>query len=68
MVMHLRDIGLAVTEMPSDGLADSVFVEDTVIIAGKTAMITVPGATSRRPETERVKQTLEELGQLNIVH
>ena len=56
---HLRDIGLAVTEISSDGLADSVFVEDTVVIAGKTAMITIPGALSRRPETWRVKQTLE---------
>jgi dimethylargininase len=70
MVTHLRDIGLIVSEMPSDGLADSVFVEDTVVLVGNTAMITVPGATSRRPETERVKQTLEELsnGSLKIVH
>ena len=58
MVTHLSDIGLIVSEMPSDGLADSVFVEDTVVLVGNTAMITVPGAISRRPETERVKQTL----------
>lgn len=51
MVEHFRTIGLTVSEMPSDGFADSVFVEDTVVLAGKTAMITVPGAESRRPET-----------------
>ena len=69
MVDHLKRIGLVVTELPSDGLADSVFVEDTVVIANDVAMITVPGAVSRRPETRRIKQTLLDLykDSINVV-
>ena len=40
-------------------MADSVFVEDAVVIVGNTAMITNPGAVSRRAETTRVKKVLE---------
>lgn len=61
MVDHLKRIGLKVTELPSDGLPDSVFVEDTVVIVQDVAMITLPGAVSRRPETKRVKETLHDL-------
>ena len=55
----LISAGVAINELPSDDLPDSVFVEDTVVIVGDIAMITYPGALSRRPETVRVKSILE---------
>ncbi len=39
-------------------LADSVFVEDTVVLFGDLAVITSPGADSRRPEIEAVERTV----------
>lgn len=51
---------LIIHHLSSDGLPDSVFIEDTVIIVGQTAMITNPGAASRRAETFEVKLFLEE--------
>ena len=46
-------------------LADSVFIEDTVVIFGRTAIITSPGAESRRAEPEQVERAVRALG-LNI--
>ena len=44
--------GWAVVDVPAaDDCPDSVFVEDTVVMIGTTAVITRPGADSRRPET-----------------
>ena len=54
--------GVIINELESDDLADSVFIEDTVVIVGGCAMITHPGAPSRQPETLRVRKTLEALG------
>jgi dimethylargininase len=42
--------------LPSDGLADSVFIEDTAIIIGDTVMLTKIGAKERRAETAAVKE------------
>ena len=39
-------------------LADSVFVEDTVVMFGDLAVIASPGAVSRRPEVEAVERTV----------
>jgi dimethylargininase len=39
-------------------LADSVFVEDTVVLFGDLAVITSPGADSRRPEIDAVERTV----------
>ena len=47
---------------PRDDLADSVFIEDTVVMLGKLAVITYPGADSRKPEIEATEATLRELG------
>lgn len=41
---------------------DSVFVEDTVVIFGETAVITSPGHESRREEIFGVEDTVRELG------
>jgi dimethylargininase len=45
-----------------DDLPDSVFVEDAVVMFGELAVITSPGAETRRPETDAVRATLEGLG------
>jgi dimethylargininase len=43
-------------------LADSVFVEDTVVVFGRTAVITSPGAESRRGETAQVERAVRSIG------
>ena len=51
----LRDVGCEVIELPPEAdLPDSVFVEDTAVILPEVAVITRPGAESRRPETESI--------------
>jgi dimethylargininase len=51
----LRDMGCEVIELPAEAdLPDSVFVEDTAVILPEAAVITRPGAESRRPETESI--------------
>lgn len=47
---------------PRDDLADSVFIEDTVVMLGKLAVVTNPGADSRKPEIEGTEATLRDLG------
>jgi dimethylargininase len=47
---------------PRDDLADSVFVEDTVVMLGNLAVISNPGADSRKPETEATEKALRDLG------
>lgn len=43
-------------------LPDSVFVEDAVVVLGGTAVVTRPGAESRRAETDAVRATAQGLG------
>jgi dimethylargininase len=43
LVKAMQSTGVVIDELSSDGLADSVFIEDTVVIVGDTAMITNPG-------------------------
>ena len=63
----LADHGWRVHEVPeADDCPDSVFIEDTVVVCAGTAVITRPGAPSRRPETHAVEATMRELG-LTIV-
>ncbi|XP_041790525.1 N(G),N(G)-dimethylarginine dimethylaminohydrolase 1 [Chelmon rostratus] len=60
-------LGLEVVELPADeSLPDCVFVEDAAVVCGDTALITRPGAESRRRETELMKKTLKDLN-LKIV-
>lgn len=70
LVEAMRSAGVQIFELPSDGLADSVFIEDTIVIADLVAMVTHPGAISRRAKTERVKAVLESSfgSMLNIVY
>jgi len=56
----LADLGCEIHRLPVEpALPDSVFVEDTAIVLDELAIITRPGAESRRPETQSVAKGLE---------
>jgi dimethylargininase len=55
----LKQLGCEVLELPAESdLPDSVFVEDTAFILPEAAVITNPGADSRKPETESIVRAL----------
>ena len=55
----LAEVGCQIIELPIEAdLPDSVFVEDTAFILPEVAVITRPGADSRKPETESIIQAL----------
>ena len=61
-VNALRELGCNVIELPAEAdLPDSVFVEDTAIILPEVAVITRPGADSRKSETESIIRALTPL-------
>lgn len=56
----LRALGLEVLSLPEEpDLPDSVFVEDAAIVLDEVALLTRPGADSRKPEVESIARTLE---------
>ena len=58
-VQDIKELGYAVLELPAEPeLPDSVFVEYTAIVLPEVALITRPGADSRKPETESIVQAL----------
>lgn len=62
-VAALSENGWRTVEVASaDTLADSVFVEDTAVVFGDIAVITRPGADSRRPETAGTEAALRAQG------
>lgn len=64
----LRDAGCEVrqlAELPEQ--ADSVFVEDTVIVLDEVAVMTRPGALSRRAETASMAASLQDLRELRRI-
>jgi dimethylargininase len=63
-VATLRDHGWQTVEVAAaDDSPDSVFVEDTVVVVGgRVAVLTRPGAPSRRAEVAAVEATVRELG------
>lgn len=62
-VNALSEAGWQTVEVASaDTLADSVFVEDTAVVFGDLAVITRPGADSRKPETAGTEATLRAQG------
>jgi len=64
-IQALKSQGCEVIELPSEeDLPDSVFVEDAAFILPETAVITRPGADSRKPETESIARTLSPLKKL----
>ena len=55
----LRELGCDVQRLPSsDTMPDSVFIEDTAVVLDELAVITRPGAESRRGETAGVAHAL----------
>ena len=55
----LARLGCRVESLPAlDDLPDSVFVEDAAIVLDEVAVITRPGAESRRPETDAIAPVL----------
>lgn len=61
-VAALRACGLAVTVLDADeSYPDSVFIEDTAVLCDSLAVVTRPGAPSRRGEEEAVSRALEAL-------
>ncbi|MDQ3370758.1 MAG: arginine deiminase family protein [Myxococcota bacterium] len=63
----LVELGVVVTEVAiADELPDSCFVEDTAVVAPGVALVTRPGAVSRRPETAAMAAALA--GQLDVSH
>lgn len=62
-VEALRAEGFTIVDVPpADELPDSVFIEDALVMIGGTAVVTRPGADSRRPEVDAAEQTARELG------
>jgi dimethylargininase len=62
-VETLRAHGWETVEVdPADDCPDSVFVEDTVVMYKNVALITRPGAESRREETAGVEEAVASLG------
>ena len=55
----LKALGLEVLALPEEpDLPDAVFVEDAAVVLDECAIITRPGADSRKPETESVARAL----------
>lgn len=67
-VQALKDLGYAVLELPAEtDLPDSVFVEDAAVILPDVALITNPGADSRKPETISIAQALRPYRELVFI-
>jgi dimethylargininase len=63
----LKTLGCSLIELPAEAdLPDSVFVEDTAFILPEVAVITRPGADSRKPERESIIRALSP--HLNLIH
>jgi dimethylargininase len=56
----LRSLGVEVISLPAEpDLPDSVFVEDAALILDEVALLTRPGADSRKPELESISNALK---------
>jgi dimethylargininase len=59
-IAAFKKIGVEVTILePEENFPDSCFVEDTAILTEKVAIITNPGAHSRKGEEKSIKKSLE---------
>jgi dimethylargininase len=57
----LKECGLKVTELPAlEEFPDSCFVEDVALLTPKCAILTHPGAESRRGETSHIGEAISE--------
>jgi dimethylargininase len=65
---ELRALGCEIVQLdPLPDLPDSVFVEDTVIALDELAVITRPGAESRRGETESMARVMRRFRELAFI-
>jgi len=59
----LRSQGWETIEVdPAPDCPDSVFIEDAVVVYGRTAVVTRPGADERKPEVEAAERAVAALG------
>ncbi|MBW8012284.1 MAG: dimethylargininase [Chloroflexi bacterium] len=64
----LSELGCDIQRLPAEAdLPDSVFVEDAAIVLDEIAIITRPGAQSRRPETQSIAKALEPYRSLEYI-
>jgi dimethylargininase len=64
----LASLGCAVRSLPpAPDLPDSVFVEDTAVVFDELAIVTRPGAASRRAETATVDPVLREYRPVRVI-
>jgi dimethylargininase len=64
----LRSLGCTVRHLPAThDLPDSVFVEDVAVVLDEVAIITRPGAASRRAERESIAAVLSEYRPLCVI-
>ena len=64
----LSELGWTIIRLPaSPDLPDSVFVEDAAIVTDEVAILTIPGAVSRRPEIAPVAEVLEKFRKSSVV-
>jgi len=65
----LSELGRTIIRFPaSPDLPDSVFVEVTAIVTDEAAILTNPGAISRRPEITAVAEVLGKFRKAAVVH
>jgi dimethylargininase len=65
----LNSLGVKVLSLPEEPyLPDAVFVEDAAIVLDECAIITRPGADSRKPETESIARALSPYRTLHTIH
>jgi dimethylargininase len=69
-VAALEAAGWSTVEVPpADDCPDAVFVEDTMVVFRRVAVMSHPGALQRRPEVPDAEKTIESLGySLNRIH
>ncbi|OGN73655.1 MAG: dimethylargininase [Chloroflexi bacterium GWB2_49_20] len=61
----LQSLGVEVISLPAEpDLPDSVFVEDAALVLDELALLTHPGADSRKPEVESISRSLSSYRQL----
>lgn len=63
---HLRRHIPTLCHPPMESHPDCLFVEDTVVAIGDTAVITRMGHASRRGEVDSIKDALQQLGMRNV--
>ena len=65
----LSRLGCRVETLPAvDELPDSVFVEDVAVVLDEIAVVTRPGAESRRPEADAVAMALAAHRRVTFIH